>query len=139
MFSENLSAVLLQYCEKMGLSQERLAERCGLSVRYIGRIICRHSTPTITVLEKMCLSLHMTPNDLLLSMVIVTPSYRMPMEVTTFYALPQEDIFAVCPRCQAIIDREYQSYCDSCGQQLSWKRVTQATFQRYLPPAPEDK
>ena len=40
MFSENLSVFLLQYCEQMGLSQERLAERCGVSVRYIGRIIC---------------------------------------------------------------------------------------------------
>ena len=52
MFSENLSVFLLQYCEQMGLSQERLAERCGVSVRYIGRIICRHSVPTIAVLEK---------------------------------------------------------------------------------------
>lgn len=134
MFSENLSVFLLQYCKRMELSQEKLAERCGVSVRYIGRIICRHSVPTITVLEKLCVSLHMTPNDLLLSMAIGSPSYRQPMEVTTFYQLPGEDVYGVCPRCRAIIDREYQAYCDSCGQQLSWKRVSKATFLPLLPP-----
>ncbi|MBQ4553176.1 MAG: helix-turn-helix transcriptional regulator [Clostridia bacterium] len=138
MFSENLSVFLLQYCEQMGLSQERLAERCGVSVRYIGRIICRHSVPTIAVLEKLCTSLHMTPNDLLLSIAIVHPSYRQPMEVVAFYQLPHEDVYGICPRCRAIIDREYQAYCDSCGQQLSWKRISQATFHALLP-APDEE
>lgn len=139
MFSENLSAILLQYCHKMGLSQEKLAERCGVSVRYIGRIICQHSAPTIVVLEKLCFSLHMTPNDLLLSMAVNVPSHRQPMEVEAFYLLPdEEDAYAVCPRCHAIIDREYQAYCDSCGQCLSWKRVSQALFKRLPHPEPED-
>lgn len=29
--------------------------------------------------------------------------------------------FSVCPKCGSIIERDYQSYCDRCGQALSWR------------------
>lgn len=35
---------------------------------------------------------------------------------TSQYAYP------VCPGCRMTIDREYQSYCDRCGQKLVWIR-----------------
>ena len=28
--------------------------------------------------------------------------------------------FPVCPGCNTSLEREYQSYCDRCGQALSW-------------------
>lgn len=30
--------------------------------------------------------------------------------------------YGICPRCGAPLDRDYQSYCDRCGQHLSWSR-----------------
>ena len=34
--------------------------------------------------------------------------------------------FPVCPRCQLTMEREYQSYCDRCGQALDWKGFSKA-------------
>ncbi len=47
--------------------------------------------------------------------------YRRPMEVTDIVCYSQE-AFAVCPRCKIALEREFQSYCDRCGQALNWKR-----------------
>jgi len=30
-------------------------------------------------------------------------------------------MFAVCPQCQSSLERDFQSYCDRCGQKLDWK------------------
>lgn len=56
-------------------------------------------------------------------------SYRMPMRITekSCYYAGYENAqkvyydFAVCPHCKASIEREYQSFCDNCGQKLDWK------------------
>ena len=29
--------------------------------------------------------------------------------------------FPICPRCNTTMEREYQAYCDRCGQALDWK------------------
>ena len=34
--------------------------------------------------------------------------------------------FPVCPRCSCTLEREYQSYCDRCGQALDWKSIRKA-------------
>ena len=34
--------------------------------------------------------------------------------------------FPVCPQCRMTLDREYQAYCDRCGQALSWKAFHKA-------------
>ena len=47
--------------------------------------------------------------------------YRRPMEVTDIVCYSQE-AFAVCPRCKISLEREFQSYCDRCGQALNWRR-----------------
>lgn len=51
-------------------------------------------------------------------------SYRRPMRVTAIAYFPHchpPVSFPVCPRCEITMEREYQSYCDRCGQQLSWR------------------
>ena len=51
-------------------------------------------------------------------------SYRRPMRVTAIVYFPQchpPVSFPRCPRCEITMEREYQSYCDRCGQQLSWR------------------
>ena len=34
--------------------------------------------------------------------------------------------FVICPRCQLTIEREYQSFCDRCGQALNWSGFSRA-------------
>lgn len=36
--------------------------------------------------------------------------------------------FPVCPQCGITMEREYQAYCDRCGQCLGWKHFKKATI-----------
>jgi len=49
-------------------------------------------------------------------------SYRIPRRVKQMTVLKNGESYPVCPRCDISIDREYMSFCDRCGQCLSWKR-----------------
>lgn len=54
-------------------------------------------------------------------------SYRLPMLVNEYYIghygifMRYECCIPKCPRCSIGIDRDYQSYCDRCGQALDWR------------------
>ena len=43
-----------------------------------------------------------------------------------------ESAYYICPRCKVTMEREYQSYCDRCGQCLNWNDIHKAT-RRTLP------
>lgn len=61
--------------------------------------------------------------------VAETYSYRTPMLVTvvrSFPDCPQLFTYPVCPRCRKTMEREYQSYCDRCGQALDWRYFSKA-------------
>lgn len=45
--------------------------------------------------------------------------YREKMFVTDSVKMSGTD-FAKCPRCDGIMGKDFQSYCDRCGQALSW-------------------
>lgn len=47
-------------------------------------------------------------------------SYRVPSRITHCRKYGRRDIYPICPRCDMSIDREYQLYCDRCGQKLDW-------------------
>ena len=34
--------------------------------------------------------------------------------------------YPVCPYCKLTLDREYQHFCDRCGQELDWKDYSNA-------------
>ena len=56
-------------------------------------------------------------------------SYRVPMRVTavrSYPECPQLFTYPICPRCGKTMDREYQSYCDRCGQALDWQGFSKA-------------
>lgn len=48
-------------------------------------------------------------------------SYRIPMNVSEVYMFRNGSSYSVCPRCKHTMEREYQSYCDRCGQALNWE------------------
>ena len=49
--------------------------------------------------------------------------YRIPRQVTAIRKITQY-YFPVCPKCNCTMEREYQSYCDRCGQALRWKEFS---------------
>lgn len=57
-------------------------------------------------------------------------SYRTPASVSAVRCYPSVFgvvFFPVCPRCTVTIEREYQAFCDRCGQALDWKRFSKAS------------
>lgn len=53
-------------------------------------------------------------------------SYRWPMQVVEIHVFENGDGFSVCPRCHTTLEREYQAFCDRCGQSLDWKNFKKA-------------
>ena len=112
MYLNSLSESMLQIIGEEDLSYESVAERCGLSVRFIGKVIRKKAVPSLNSFEKICNGFDRTPNDLLK----IQSDYMIPLKVINgaFNA-------ALCPRCNKEIDRIRQSYCGHCGQRLDWR------------------
>lgn len=56
-------------------------------------------------------------------------AFRAPMRVSAVRSIRSPSLltsFPICPRCQRTLDREYQSFCDRCGQALDWKHFNKA-------------
>ncbi len=57
-------------------------------------------------------------------------AYRISRPVSEFNlycdAFGRESAYYFCPRCDVTLERDYQAYCDRCGQQLDWKRIDKA-------------
>jgi len=48
-------------------------------------------------------------------------SYRTPMAIKQIRVIVKDETsFPVCPKCQISLERDYQTYCDNCGQRLKW-------------------
>ena len=61
-------------------------------------------------------------------------TYRIPMKVneaTIFSRWPEYDIYYRCPRCQRLLEREFLSYCNLCGQCLEWRDYKKARVIRF--------
>lgn len=58
--------------------------------------------------------------------IIIAPSYRIPKTVKKICVYPDNCFFGVCPRCNNSIDREYQTFCNCCGQRLDWSKLDEA-------------
>lgn len=125
MFSEKLSASILDLCDMLDISYKRASERCGVSSSHFRAIARGQAVPSINVLERLCIGFERAPNDLLgLATADEELSYRSAMQVVHFRQSPflpgTYTTFPVCPRCKGSMEREYQSYCDCCGQKLAW-------------------
>lgn len=132
MYLDNLSASVLRLCNVRKLSYEAASKQCSISSRYFGDIARGKTAPTVLTLEKLCFGFKLTPNDLLIPLAVWQEmAYREPMPVTHIrcfrYSYPYGlTSFPVCPQCGITLEREYQAYCDRCGQCLSWKAFSKA-------------
>ena len=61
--------------------------------------------------------------------IIIAPSYRIPKKVKKIRVYPDNCFFGVCPKCNNSIDREYQTFCNCCGQRLDWSKLDEAEEQ----------
>lgn len=70
------------------------------------------------------------PIAFLLKQVYSVISYRCPITVREYIAHRDafgfESVYYICPRCDVSLEREYQAYCDRCGQKLNWRRIHKA-------------
>lgn len=53
-------------------------------------------------------------------------TYRKPMPVNEICIFRNGDAYPRCPRCHLTLEREYQSFCDRCGQALDWSEFHKA-------------
>lgn len=53
-------------------------------------------------------------------------AYRVPLLVTQIVVFRSGDCYPRCPRCQCSMEREYQHFCDRCGQNLNWSLLPYA-------------
>ena len=65
MVVKQFAEVLKELRHKQGLSQEELAERCGLHDRYISFMERGLRQPTITTIFKLSKALNILPSDLI--------------------------------------------------------------------------
>jgi len=47
-------------------------------------------------------------------------SFREKKRITEYVVYGDKSLYYQCPTCDSAIDRDYQSYCSSCGQCLNW-------------------
>ena len=58
----------------------------------------------------------------------IAVAYRIPMTITKVIVFPNGNAYPVCPHCNISLEREFQNYCDRCGQALNWKQYSNAVI-----------
>lgn len=58
--------------------------------------------------------------------LLLSPTYRISMPITEIHVYWNYNSYSVCPRCKATMEREYQAFCDRCGQRIDWSRYEDA-------------
>lgn len=53
-------------------------------------------------------------------------AHRQPLLIRECVRFKNGYTYPVCPKCQCTLNRDYQAYCDRCGQKLSWRRFYRA-------------
>jgi len=115
--------VLRKGFPRMGKGKHQTAQK-GLTARWykFRSTVLSHRRPSrkpASVRKKVLLS-------------AVTYRRSMPVTEYTLYreTFGSESAYFLCPRCDITMEREYQAYCDRCGQHLSWSRIQKAKCRR---------
>lgn len=53
-------------------------------------------------------------------------AFRLPLAVEELVLYRSGEAYPLCPKCGVPLDREYQHFCDRCGQRLDWSRYGRA-------------
>ena len=124
MFSKELATKILKHIDERNMTLESLSEISGLSRRFISNVTSGKQVPTLDSFEKLCSALELEPNDLLISDKSKNQERSIAMSVNTVYCNNQDNLstyIPICPCCNTLLQNDWQSYCDDCGQKLSWK------------------
>ena len=113
MFSKDLSTSIIQLCSN-----------CDLSPGYFGSIARGETDMSLCTIEMLCKGFELTPNELL--RVPPLSDSRLPMMVEESRFICGLGCYPVCPYCKLTLDREYQHFCDRCGQELDWQDYSNA-------------
>ena len=128
---------------KVGISQEAAAEALDCGTRTIQGYEEGRCSPPISVLQKMKVLYACEFSDLIADPTDSKPppnakdidphdpSYRFPLMVNSvryYPECPELSTYPLCPRCNQPMEREYQPYCDQCGQALDWKNLSHAVI-----------
>ena len=131
---------------------ERLSNRCwdalqeqGLVSTYLGRdvkqqpdprslivhlaVYANLDIPLSTAIKQDPHFLFQSPDDVLPSRISDALLRDRPLRVSqvmTFLDIPGHPSFPVCPGCRITLEREYQGFCDRCGQRLDWTHFKNA-------------
>lgn len=70
--------------------------------------------------------------------LLLSPTYRIPMRVKEVCSFKWGVEFPRCPRCETTMEREYQLFCDRCGQRLNWSRFDECEVKYIGWDGPED-
>lgn len=128
-FSESFPLALRKRCSEMELTYRESAKKCRINYLYFLRIIHGQANPRLDMVINICFGLEISPNELLGITTTNMHSFRIPMRVNKYIYLSRAEhptCFPVCPQCEMSLEREYQKYCDRCGQCLSWRSYDQA-------------
>lgn len=124
MFANELPTKILKLIDEKNMTIEALSKASGISRRFITNITSGKQVPSLHTLEKLCSALEVEPNDLLINDKSKNEERSVAMCVNTTYCNNQKTPFTytpVCPYCNSLLQNNWQSYCDICGQKLSWK------------------
>ena len=124
MFSKELASKILKLIDEKNITLEALSKWSGLSRKFISNVTSGKQVPTLNSLEKLCSALEVEPNDLLINDKSKASERSVAMLVDTVYCNIGKNpptYTPVCPLCNALLQNNWQSYCDICGQKLSWK------------------
>lgn len=70
--------------------------------------------------------------------LLLSPTYRIPMKVKEVCSFKWGADFPKCPRCGTTMEREYQLFCDRCGQRLNWSKFEEIEVKYIGWDGPED-
>lgn len=62
----------------------------------------------------------------LLNILMTELEAREPKVIHAAIEIPS-GLYYVCPQCQITLEREYQAFCENCGQKLDWSHLHEVT------------
>ena len=122
----------------MNLTQEKMADRLEMATRNFSNLDNKKSscsavtlslfliycTDPIEFLDELKKSYEERAYD---DFAKESISYRkkLPIKETTIYE-KENSVYALCPRCRSVMERDYIRFCGNCGQRLQWQNWEKA-------------